>query len=155
MTTPMSGIRSACSARAMRSHMAGAPTKNAMNSRRLMHNHQGRDLYTLTQVLRTWLRMPALGQSRHIERAPATSALVPISRHMVAAQYLSKRASFGLMHRSKLGFYSITLSARARSVLGISIPNTFAVCRLMTNSNLLARRTGRVAGFSPLSTRPV
>ena len=34
----------------------------------------------------------AVGQSRHIERAPTTSALVPISRHLEAAQYLSKRA---------------------------------------------------------------
>src|SRR6516162_7947841 len=34
--------------------------------------------------------------------------------------------------------HSITSSARAASVAGTSIPSVLAVCRLMTNSNLLA-----------------
>ena len=51
--------------------------------------------------------------------------------------------------------HSITSSARASSVGGISKPNVLAVCRLMTNSNLVARKTGMSAGFSPLRMRPV
>src|SRR5262249_2838478 len=51
--------------------------------------------------------------------------------------------------------HSITSSASARSVAGISRPSAFAVFRLMTNSNLVACITGRSAGFSPLRTRPV
>src|SRR5262245_61090696 len=51
--------------------------------------------------------------------------------------------------------HSITSSARARSVAGTSMPSVFAVCRLMTNSNLVARNTGMSAGFSPFRMRPV
>ena len=51
--------------------------------------------------------------------------------------------------------YSITSSACASSVGGISRPSVRAVCKLMTNSNLIARRTGRSPGFSPLRMRPV
>src|SRR5262249_43272286 len=52
------------------------------------------------------------------------------------------------------GYYSITSSARARSVGGSVIPNAFAVDRLMTSSNLLACITGRSLGLSPFRTRP-
>jgi hypothetical protein len=51
--------------------------------------------------------------------------------------------------------YSITSSASASSVGGISRPIVLAVCRLMTNSNLLTLNTGRSAGPSPLRMRPV
>src|SRR5262249_17746860 len=51
--------------------------------------------------------------------------------------------------------HSITSSASARRVGGISRPIVLAVCRLMTNSNLVALSTGRPAGFSPLRMRPV
>src|SRR5262245_20986219 len=50
--------------------------------------------------------------------------------------------------------HSITSSARASRVAGMSRPSTLAVCRLMRNSNLLARITGSLAGFSPLGMRP-
>jgi hypothetical protein len=49
--------------------------------------------------------------------------------------------------------HSITSSARASSVGGTSRPRTLAVCKLMMSSNLVARRIGRSAGFSPLRTR--
>src|SRR5260370_41498890 len=52
-------------------------------------------------------------------------------------------------------FHSITSLARASSVAGTSRPNASAVCRLITNSNLLACRIGRSPGFSPLRIRPV
>jgi hypothetical protein len=50
--------------------------------------------------------------------------------------------------------YSITSSARARSIGGISWPIPFAVARLKTNSNLLDSSTGRSAGLAPLRIRP-
>jgi hypothetical protein len=58
------------------------------------------------------------------------------------------------MQRSKRRDYSITSSAAASSVAGISMPSVLAVCRLMTNSNLVGCWTGISAGFSPLRMRP-
>jgi hypothetical protein len=49
--------------------------------------------------------------------------------------------------------YSITSSARARSVGGTVRPSNLAVLRLMTNSYLVGACTGRPAGFSPLRMR--
>src|SRR5215469_10719710 len=51
--------------------------------------------------------------------------------------------------------HSITSSARASRVGGTTSPNVLAVCRLMTSSNLVARKTGRSAGLSPLRMRPL
>src|SRR5262249_34511955 len=51
--------------------------------------------------------------------------------------------------------HSITSSARADKVGGTSRPSTFAVLRLMTNSNLVGCTTGRSEGCSPLRTRAV
>jgi hypothetical protein len=45
--------------------------------------------------------------------------------------------------------HSITSSARASSVGGISRPSALAVIRLMTKSNLVGCSTGRSAGFAP------
>jgi hypothetical protein len=45
--------------------------------------------------------------------------------------------------------HSITSSARASSVGGISRPSALAVIRLMTRSNLVGCSTGRSAGFAP------
>jgi len=47
-------------------------------------------------------------------------------------------------------FYSMTSSARASSVGGISRPSALAVLRLMTNWYLEACSTGRSAGLAPL-----
>src|SRR6516164_2045036 len=59
--------------------------------------------------------------------------------------------------RDKLaaGAHSITSSARASSVGGISMPSARAVGRLMTNWNLVDCTTGRSAGLAPLRMRPV
>src|SRR5262249_17849754 len=51
--------------------------------------------------------------------------------------------------------HSITLSARASSIAGTSRPSILPVCRLTTSSNLVARRTGRSAGLSPLGMGPL
>src|SRR5262249_40865966 len=50
--------------------------------------------------------------------------------------------------------HSITSSARASSVAGISRPSALAVGRLMTNSNLVDWTTGSSAGLAPLRMRP-
>src|SRR5262249_57558666 len=51
--------------------------------------------------------------------------------------------------------YSITSSASARSLAGISRPSALAVLRLITSSNLVDCWIGRSAGLSPLRIRPV
>src|SRR5262249_17109558 len=51
--------------------------------------------------------------------------------------------------------HSITSSARASSVDGISMPSALAVGRLIKNSNLVDCTTGRSAGLAPLRMRPV
>ena len=50
--------------------------------------------------------------------------------------------------------YSITSSARASSVGGTSRPSAFAVLRLITSSNFVARSTGMSGGLAPLRMRP-
>jgi hypothetical protein len=50
---------------------------------------------------------------------------------------------------------SITSSALANSVGGISTPNAFAVLRLISNSNFVGCRTGKSFGFEPLRMWPV
>jgi len=50
-------------------------------------------------------------------------------------------------------FHSITSSARASSVGGMSRPSALAVWRLMTSSYVVGACTGRSAGFSPLRMR--
>src|SRR5262249_61553682 len=49
--------------------------------------------------------------------------------------------------------HSITSSARASTVGGISRPSALAVLRLITNSYLVGACTGRSPGFSPLRMR--
>src|SRR5262249_28012897 len=51
--------------------------------------------------------------------------------------------------------HSITSSARASSIGGMSRLSERAVCKLRTNSNLVDCRTGRSAGFVPLRMLPV
>jgi hypothetical protein len=49
--------------------------------------------------------------------------------------------------------HSITSSARARTLAGISMPSALAVLRLITSSYLVGCWTGRSPGFSPLRMR--
>ena len=60
------------------------------------------------------------------------------------------------MHiQGKASRYCRWVAKGASSVGGMSKPRAFAVCKLMTNSNLLACMTGRAAGRSPVRMRPV
>ena len=52
------------------------------------------------------------------------------------------------------GPYSITSSARARSVGGTAMPSAFAVLRLISSSNVVGCVTGKSAGLVPLRMRP-
>jgi hypothetical protein len=83
---------------------------------------------------------------------------------VMGPQYPSKRTLRGAVGRSPQCHeptyavqqeyrYSITSSAMASSVGGITMPSSLAVCWLMTNSNLDACMTGNSAGFSPLRIR--
>src|SRR5262245_9118951 len=51
--------------------------------------------------------------------------------------------------------HSITSSASASSLGGISRPSPFAVLRLMTRSNFVGCTTGSSLGFSPFRIRPI
>jgi len=51
-------------------------------------------------------------------------------------------------------FHSITSSASANNLSGISRPSAFAVLRLIRKANFVDCCTGKSAGFSPLRTRP-
>ena len=51
-------------------------------------------------------------------------------------------------------FHSITSSARASSVGGISRPNALAVLRLITSSNFVGCITGKSAGLVPFKILP-
>jgi hypothetical protein len=50
--------------------------------------------------------------------------------------------------------YSITSSARASSIGGISRPSPFAVATFMISSNFVGSSTGKSPGFVPLIIRP-
>src|SRR6516165_5982340 len=77
-------------------------------------------------------------------------------RRLLRARRERPRGSRTAEQREELAaFHSITSSAVASSACGTLRPKTFAVCRLMTNSNLAARITGNSAAFSPLRMRPV
>src|ERR1700756_865523 len=50
--------------------------------------------------------------------------------------------------------HSITSSASASNLSGISRPSALAVLTLITSSNFVGNTTGRSPGFSPLRMRP-
>src|SRR5262249_53752446 len=70
------------------------------------------------------------------------------------ATFATQSARTGLTHRSKKHRYSITSSAIANSPGGMVRPSALAVCRLMTNSNLVDCITGSSAGLTPLRILP-
>src|SRR5258708_7112491 len=70
--------------------------------------------------------------------------LLRASRERPCGRAAEQRDEVAALH------HSITSSARASSVTGMSMPKAFAVPRLMTSSNLVASSTGRSPAFSPL-----
>src|SRR5215831_7808730 len=99
--------------------------------------------------------LPECGQiARTIGRRAAEE---PDHRHrlLLGARRERPRDCRAAEQRDELAaLHSITSSASASRLGGISTPNAFAVARLMTRSNLVPRSTGRSPGFSPLRIRP-
>jgi hypothetical protein len=93
--------------------------------------------------------MSALGQKQTLTRLFHVSALPP------KADISCCLSDVRFVPKADIVTYSITLSARASSVGGISRPRNLAALRLITSSNFVACVTGMSAGFSPLRTRPV
>src|SRR5262249_35025966 len=80
--------------------------------------------------------------------APNTLRLLRPRREWPSGCAAEQRDELAALH-------SITSSARASNVGGISSPSALAVPRLMTSSNLVARSIGVSAGLAPLRMRPV
>src|SRR6188472_2035076 len=81
----------------------------------------------------------------------ATQHSLPSGRYSLLGPDLHRQDRTSFAWRT----HSITSSARASSVGGTDRPRSFAVCRLMTSSNLVDCITGRWAGFAPFKMRPV
>jgi hypothetical protein len=100
--------------------------------------------------VRLGIDWPGLGQLLNFpDRPPALRPLCPPNRRKCGHSPRSRSCIAASRH-----LYSITSSARASSVGGTSRPIVLAVCRLITNSNVVGRSAGRSAGFSPLRMRP-
>jgi hypothetical protein len=99
--------------------------------------------------------MSALGQKQTSRSEIAMSALPPKADIAECDRHVRFVPKADILRCGKKRRYSITSSARADRLGGTSMPSALAAFRLMTNSNLLDCTTGRSAGFSPLSTRPV
>ena len=82
------------------------------------------------------------GKSRHPLGASKTMLLTHTGH---------RRSRFAVLHNiiTSRKVYSTTSSAATSSVCGIVRPSSFAVLRLMTNSNLVGCSTGRSLGLAP------
>src|SRR5438309_11701467 len=100
------------------------------------------------------IRFPYMPDTANIISIPNTR---PRNTRYQAGRYPLLGPDFHRLDRTSFAWrtHSITSSARASSVDGTSIPSAWAVCRLMTNSNVVGCITGRSDGFSPLRMRPV
>src|SRR6516165_7680990 len=85
------------------------------------------------------------------DRCPLSLHKQRKSEHFLTAASCHERTKCTVANRH---VHSITSSARASNVGGISIPSERAVCRLRVNSNLVDCRTGRSAGLAPLTMLP-
>ena len=94
----------------------------------------------------------ALGQTRSFDDLSPMSGLPSVSRPPlgVAGGLRSANRCREQMQQQK-GFHSITLSARIKSVSGITRPSAFAVLRLITSSKVVGCWTGTSRGCSPRS----
>src|SRR6516165_12799625 len=98
--------------------------------------------------------MSALGQKQTSAHVGVMSALPPKADIGTQPRNVCFVPKADIPHCSEESRYSITSSARAESVGGISNPSVFAVFRLITNWKLVGCITGRSPGFSPLRMRP-
>jgi hypothetical protein len=101
--------------------------------------------------------------SRNPAKAGVTDSGEPPLRNPTSGMRCCARSERPCDHRSAeqrdevaalhLPAHSITSSARASSVAGMSMPSSLAVFRLITSSYLVGAWTGKSAGFSPLRMR--
>jgi hypothetical protein len=107
----------------------------------------------------TWLRSPGYQVSdttlREILLRNSCTQLRTALGHQEVPARDSCTAARGFIGRRARPIHSMTSSARRSRVFGTERPIALAVLRLMISSILAACSTGRSAGFSPLSTRPV
>ena len=82
-----------------------------------------------------------------------TIGIVRVSRWTAAVAAFAASADASPPRIRGASDHSITSSARASTLAGISMPSAFAVLRLTTSSYLVGACTGRSAGFSPLRMR--
>src|SRR6516164_5806908 len=87
------------------------------------------------------------GQVHEHSDPPHPLALVRARRERPRGRAAEQRDELAPLH-------SITSSARASTVAGMSRPSALAVLRLSTVSYLTGACTGRSAGFSPFRMRP-
>jgi hypothetical protein len=71
------------------------------------------------------------------------SAMPPIATELMRCGEMTRSATTGLMQCNNR-IYSITSSARASNVGGISRPSALAICRLMASTELVGR-VGEIA----------
>ena len=95
-----------------------------------------------------WMLRPSVQPSccraaRNDSDAPHPLALLRARRERPGSRAAERRDEVAPLH-------SITSSASNWIELGTSMPSALAVCMLITNSNLVACKTGRSAGFAPL-----
>ena len=101
------------------------------------------------------IRYAKIDGTKHRPWLTALLARRPTKVAAIALANKLARMAWAMMARGELPSpHSITSSARASSVAGTSRPRALAVCRLMTNSNLVDCRTGRSAAFAPLTMLP-
>src|SRR6516165_8992391 len=102
-----------------------------------------------TATLRLRIRIVFIGGPEHADAPHPLALLRPRRKRPRRCRAAEKRDELAAPD------HSITSSAVASSVGGTSMRKVRAVCRLMTNSNLVERMTGKSAGFSPLRMRAV
>jgi len=85
---------------------------------------------------------------------PRHISTLPKATELLRGSEMTRCAKTGLMLRNK-EHHSRISSARPDSGNGIVMPSARAVFMLMYSSTLVTCWTGRSAGFSPLSMRPV
>jgi hypothetical protein len=102
-----------------------------------------------------WLVMSTLGQRQTSACRLPMSALSPKADIDPSASDVRFVPKADILHCSRNWRYSITSSAMESKPDGTSMPSARAVCKLMTNSNLVDCSTGRSAGLAPLRMLPV
>src|SRR5215471_10071587 len=98
------------------------------------------------QQLRVNIRCPVDEKSDHRHRF----LLCPRHERPNCRRAAEQRYERAPLH---LRGHSITSSAPARSIFGITRPRAFAVLRLITSSNFIGACTGRSAGLAPRRMR--